>query len=379
MKEKKLNLQFDFRHAAIIAALMTYIVIVLGVMTRVSAGQGCPDWPTCYGSWNIPIQSTSVLDYVHRIATALAGIMGFLVLAWSWRQYRHQRFVFLPVLFAVFAFIAEIAVSAAGVFNLLPESLESGLHLGLALLIFGLQLLVVSIVFQKKIPDRLRFESPFARLSLITMLMVFLLLVSGTLVSVTGATQFCQSWPLCEPQGILGWINLGHRLIVGLTGLLVAYQLVKSWQTQRSRPAILVAATATAVLLISQALMGAVDLAQNFPAHLLGLHMATSVAVFGTATLTASMAGLANRTAADESLEHQALRGRSLKGMIKDFLMLTKPVVVLLLLVTTFAGMVIGAEAWPPLHLTFWTLLGGFMAAGGSGAINNILIAVMIT
>jgi len=373
MKEKKLNLQFDFRHMLLLAALMTYIVIVLGVMTRVSAGQGCPDWPTCYGSWNIPIQSTSVLDYVHRAATALAGTMGFLVLAWSWRQYRQQRLVFLPVLFSVFVFIAEIAVSAAGVFNLLPESLESGLHLGLALLIFGLQLLAVSAVFQDKIPNRLNFASPFSRLSLITLVTVFILLVSGTLVSVTGATQFCQSWPLCEPQGILGWINLGHRLIVGFSGLLVAFQLVKSWQTQRSKPAILVAATATAILLISQALMGAVDVAENFPAHLLALHLATSVAIFGTATLTASMAGLANRTAEDERLEHQVLRERSLKGMLKDFLMLTKPVVVLLLLVTTFAGMVIGAEMWPPLALTFWTLLGGFMAAGGSGAINQYI------
>ncbi|MFN2236234.1 MAG: heme o synthase [Anaerolineales bacterium] len=373
MTKKKLNLEFKFRHSLLITALMTYIVIVLGVLTRVAPGQGCPDWPTCYGNWNMPIQTTSVFDLVHRIATAVAGILVLLVFAWSWQQYRQQRFVFLPVLFSIIAFIAEIAISAAGVLNLLPESLESSLHLGLALLIFALQLLAVSAAFQEKTPYRLHYKSPFSRLSLMTMVTVFVLLVSGTLVSVTGAAQFCQSWPLCEPQGILGWISLGHRLIVGLSGLLVASQLVKSWQTQRSKPAILVAATATATLVISQALMGAVDVALDFPPHLLALHMAASVAVFGTATLTASLAGLANLTVEDERLEHQAWRGRSLKGMLKDFLMLTKPVVVLLLLVTTFAGMVIGAEAWPPLSLTFWTLLGGFMAAGGSGAINQYI------
>jgi protoheme IX farnesyltransferase len=59
--------------------------------------------------------------------------------------------------------------------------------------------------------------------------------------------------------------------------------------------------------------------------------------------------------------------------MAKDLLLLTKPIVVLLLLVTTYAGMVIGARAWPSLSLTFWTLLGGFMAAGGSGAINQYI------
>jgi protoheme IX farnesyltransferase len=35
--------------------------------------------------------------------------------------------------------------------------------------------------------------------------------------------------------------------------------------------------------------------------------------------------------------------------------------------------MVIGAKEWPEFRLAFWTLLGGFMAAGGSGAINQYL------
>jgi protoheme IX farnesyltransferase len=59
--------------------------------------------------------------------------------------------------------------------------------------------------------------------------------------------------------------------------------------------------------------------------------------------------------------------------MWRDLLLLTKPVVVLLLLVTTYAGMVIGARALPPFWLTFWTMLGGFMAAGGSSAINQYI------
>lgn len=373
MKKNKLSLKFEFRHLLLVAAMMTYLVIVLGVLTRVAAGDGCPDWPTCYGSWTVPMQSTSILDYIHRAATLIAGVVGLAALAWGWRQYRYHRYIFIPLLLSVFAFSAEIAVSAAGVLELLPNALESSLHLGLALLIFGLQLLAVSAVFQDETPIRLRFRSPFARLSLITFLAVFVLLVTGTLVSVTGATVNCQGWPLCDPQGALGWLNLGHRVIVGVTSILVAFLLVRAWQTQRSKPAILVAATATAILLVAQALMGAVDVAQNFPPHLLALHIATSAAVFATVTLNAAFVGLADRSAEDERLEHIELRRRSIKGMSKDLLMLTKPIVVLLLLVTTYAGMVIGAKAWPSLSLTFWTLLGGFMAAGGSGAINQYI------
>jgi protoheme IX farnesyltransferase len=81
--------------------------------------------------------------------------------------------------------------------------------------------------------------------------------------------------------------------------------------------------------------------------------------------------GIAGRTSAEERAEAAEITGR--KGVGRDLLMLTKPIVVVLLLVTTYAGMVIGAEAWPSFPLAFWTLVGGFMAAGGSGAINQYI------
>jgi protoheme IX farnesyltransferase len=52
---------------------------------------------------------------------------------------------------------------------------------------------------------------------------------------------------------------------------------------------------------------------------------------------------------------------------------LTKPLIVALLLVTTYAGMVVAAHALPSLSLTFWTMLGGALAAGGSGAVNQYI------
>jgi protoheme IX farnesyltransferase len=245
--------------------------------------------------------------------------------------------------------------------------------LGLALIIFGLQLVAVSAAFQVKIPSHMRFRSPFSRLSLAVLLAVFILLVSGTLVSVTGASAYCKGWPLCDPQGGYGWLNLIHRAIVGGTGILVAIMFLRAWLTQRSNTGILVSSTTMAILLFAQALMGAVDVVQNFPPHLLGLHIATSVAVFAASTLTVSIAGFSNLNLESENLEWEVFRTRPKKVMVRDLLLLTKPIVVLLLLVTTYAGMVIGSRSWPSISLTFWTLLGGFMAAGGSGAINQYI------
>jgi protoheme IX farnesyltransferase len=56
---------------------------------------------------------------------------------------------------------------------------------------------------------------------------------------------------------------------------------------------------------------------------------------------------------------------------LHDLFTLTRPVVVLLLLVTAFAAMVVGGKAWPGFSLAFWTLLGGGLAAGGSQAVNQ--------
>jgi heme o synthase len=81
--------------------------------------------------------------------------------------------------------------------------------------------------------------------------------------------------------------------------------------------------------------------------------------------------GLAVRSTQEELDDVVQIHRR--RGLWKDLLMLTKPVVVILLLVTTFAGMVIGAKEWPYLDIVIWTLLGGFMAAGGSGAINQYI------
>ena len=58
---------------------------------------------------------------------------------------------------------------------------------------------------------------------------------------------------------------------------------------------------------------------------------------------------------------------------VKDFFIFSKPMIVLLLLVTTYSGLVAGTKAWPSASLTFWTLLGGALAAAGSSALNQYI------
>ena len=71
-----------------------------------------------------------------------------------------------------------------------------------------------------------------------------------------------------------------------------------------------------------------------------------------------------------------ARRGAASRGslaVVRDYLALTKPRVVSLLLWTTVASMFVADPSGPALSTILWTVLGGYLAAGGAGAINHYL------
>jgi heme o synthase len=60
----------------------------------------------------------------------------------------------------------------------------------------------------------------------------------------------------------------------------------------------------------------------------------------------------------------------SLRQTIRDYIALTKPRVISLLLVTALASMVTAQRGWPATDLVLAIMIGGYLAAGGANAIN---------
>ena len=208
--------------------------------------------------------------------------------------------------------------------------------------------------------------SAFARLTLFVLVAVFLVTIGGRLIALNGATVACTGWPFCQPNGTLGWMQLFHRISAGFAGILMLYLLYRAWRDVRDHRLLLPLATLTGVLFFAQVFVGAMEVTRGFPLYLMLLHSLTVVALWaGLLGLVVVSGFMARETVAFPPLD--------LRQRLRDFLTLTKPIVVLLLLVTTYAGMVVGGKAWPSLSLTFWTLLGGFMAAGGSSALNQYI------
>lgn len=209
-------------------------------------------------------------------------------------------------------------------------------------------------------------SSSFARLTLFALVAVFLVTVGGRLVTVSGTTDTCIGWPLCQPDGPFGWAQLFHRMSAGFAGVLMLYLLYRAWRDMRDHRVLLPLSTLTVILFFAQVFVGAMEVVRGFPLYLTVMHALTVVALWvGLTGLVVVSGFMARETVAFPPLD--------LRQRLRDFLTLTKPIVVLLLLVTTYAGMVVGSKAWPSFSLTFWTLLGGFMAAGGSSALNQYI------
>jgi protoheme IX farnesyltransferase len=208
-------------------------------------------------------------------------------------------------------------------------------------------------------------KSSFARLTLALLVVMFALTVIGRYVTLTGAASLCVGWPLCAPRAPLGWLQLVHQALVGGAILLTLWVFRKAWREQRDNRVILPLTTVMTVLVLGQAFIGALRVAKP-QAHLTVLHLLTAISLWIALVMLTFTAGVLIR----EDNKPEAL---NMRQRFKDFFALSKPLIVVLLLITTYGGLVIGSKAWPAPELTMWTLLGGALAAGGSSALNQYI------
>ena len=213
---------------------------------------------------------------------------------------------------------------------------------------------------------RYSIHTSFARRGVLLLASVFVLTIVGRLVTITNAALFCPGWPVCIPTDRIGYIKLFHLILVGMASLVMIEVWRKAWREQRHHPSILPLTTVTGVLFFGQAFVGAIEVTSHYPTHLVVLHGLTAVALWVSLAMLVFVSG----TLKEDGVADYQFGWRQ---RVKDFVILSKPVIVLLLLVTTYGGLVAGGKAFPSASLTLWTLLGGALAAGGSSALNQYI------
>jgi heme o synthase len=69
--------------------------------------------------------------------------------------------------------------------------------------------------------------------------------------------------------------------------------------------------------------------------------------------------------------EEVRLAESGVRSLLADYVALTKPAIISLLVVTALGGMFLAARGLPPWHLVLAVLIGGSLAAGGANALNH--------
>jgi protoheme IX farnesyltransferase len=367
----------SIRWLALAVAIAGYLLIVIGGTVRVTgAGLGCgPEWPLCNGrlvpGWDL----LAWIEYVHRlIALAVILLTGAVAVA-SWRARSPDRWMVRLPLIAAGLVLVQAMLGAITVWTHL-EAAVVALHLGVALSYLAVALV---LAFRTWFPAlaRVAGRSPLGPWLVAALGAVFLLMLSGAYTAKRGAGFACPEWPFCGGFWIpTGWTNvdvhLTHRLIALVAVLLVAGVAWKARRVRGESPWVIGLVTAAAVLMVAQVFVGAANIWFR-------LHPAVSVAHLAVATIVwvlLVLAVLAGRALAGATVQQEraAVRGamqRPLGEVVRDYLVLTKPGVMVLLLVTTLCAMLVAAQGVPSLWTLFWTLVGGALASGGAGAINH--------
>jgi heme o synthase len=210
-------------------------------------------------------------------------------------------------------------------------------------------------------------RSRFSRLSLFVLVVMLIVEFTGRLSSINHSTMMCIDWPLCYPLAFVGWLQLIHRIAVGLAVISVLILSQQAWSKFRDNSLILATSTIVTILFFSDVFTGAINIMRGHLVYLPVLHSLTAVVLWiFLFTLVIATGYLANGV----YVEFPPINFRE---RARDLLMLTKPVIVSLLLVTTLGGMIAGLRAIPSFWLIFWTLLGGALAAGGASALNQYI------
>lgn len=200
----------------------------------------------------------------------------------------------------------------------------------------------------------------------ITVIFTFSFLALSTFLRNDIFASICQNQPFCSPSDFPAISYLIHRILATVIFVWLAVYLHYIWKHFRTEHLLLNQVSVLFILVFFQALIGLEMILKKNALDFRPLHGITAFTIL-LALFFLSI------TVWRKSFDQIEFPNLDLRERFLDVVLLTKPVIVLLLLLTTLSGMFFGEKGIPETKLILLTLLGGALAAGGSGAINQYL------
>jgi protoheme IX farnesyltransferase len=361
------------------AATTVALFSVGGLVRGTGSGLGCSSWPTCEPGRLFPTGTIhSLIEFSHRLLAFAVILLASATAVMAWLRHRDDRAILWSAFAAVPLVLGQALVGAIVVRTDLDPGWVTA-HFALALILVA-DVVVLAIVATAPAARPEADRSRFARLALVTAAFTACLLLVGTYVRASGSQLVFTDWPLMDGRLVptLGGAATAmflHRVLAAASLLLVLWLVIRA-RTLPSRSRDLVALSTLALaLFVAQVMVGAANVWTRLRPWAVVVHVALSVLIWATLVALATLArrGVA-APEAERGEPEQAMAGpRSLRETMVTYVRLTKPRIILLLLVTTVPAMVLAARGMPSPWLVLATLLGGTIAAGSANAINCYL------
>ena len=366
-----------FTTLAALAVAMTYLLVMVGAVVRATgSGLGCPEWPTCHGSWIPPLDDPhAIIEWSHRTVAALTGAVVAIVAVVAVLRHRDRPAVVAASVAAVGLVAFQAWLGKVAVETELSGDIVTA-HLAAAMALVALVLFVwIRSRYSRHVPTTGGW-SGFAIMAALTAVATYGVMLLGAHVTATGTALVFDDWPLMDGSVFPSLTSEAlphavHRWATVAVGLLVAGTVVGA-RRGRHRPPLPALATAAGGLYLVQAVVGGAQVLTDLAPWTQVAHVALGAAVFGLLASLAVTAHYEGRLAPVEGAE--ADRSAVTRGdTLRAYVALTKPRIIELLLVTTVPTMVLAEGGVPSLGLIGAVLVGGTLAAGGANAMNQYL------
>jgi protoheme IX farnesyltransferase len=376
-----------FQKLTIATTTTTVLLITVGGLVRATgSGLGCPGWPTCFGRWIPPLEYHALIEYSHRLLASVAVVLIGVQAVVGWRRYRTVRQIVRPALAAVVLVLFQAALGGVVVRGALHATLVTA-HFATAMALLGV---VVNITASSICTVKLPMKGPsiggsdprFARLTVWTAAAAGALLIVGAYVRAEGAGLAFRDWPLMNGRlvptlgGVATWMFV-HRILAAAVLLLVVWVAIRARTMLHRSKDLVILSTIALGLFVAQVLVGAANVWTELAAAAVTAHVALSALIWGVlvaiATVSRRFAGHARGDAERVDARANGKRSTPLRETTAAYFQLTKPRIVVLLLITTVPAMMLAERGVPSPWLILATLVGGAIAAGSANAINCYL------
>jgi protoheme IX farnesyltransferase len=348
-----------YRALVYMTLLLSFLVVVWGGVVRVSgSGLGCPDWPLCHGQFLPGLDMATRIEWLHRFIAIAGGLslaaLGLVTIT----RHRADRRVLALVVAAGVLYILQAVLGGIVVLLELPHTWVTA-HLANAEILLAVLTVLAVETRWPALAARER-GAPWTALVLAAAAGTFVLLLTGAYVRGADASTACTTWPLCDDGAfpILGpaAVHMAHRWVAGVVGVVLLAGCWQAWRHRREVPGLGPLAVLTALTFAAQVAVGAANPLSGFSPWALGAHPALASLVW---CFTVALTAVAWRP---------TLPSREL---VRDMVVLTKPAIMSLLLLTAIGAMFLAARGVPPFSLLAATLVGGAAASGGASALNH--------